>query len=94
MTTAQYVARFKAEKIRLARDYCGIFKFWRDCAFKPCRKARRCIGDPHGCLKRRATEIPRDRQWLARQAMLASTPADAGPPERTAREILPGYLGG
>jgi hypothetical protein len=94
ITTEQYVARFNAEKAKLARDYCGIFKFWQDCAFKPCRKARRCIGDPHACLQRRAADVPRDRQWQARQEMLASTPANAGPPERTAREILPGYLGG
>jgi hypothetical protein len=94
MTTEQYVARFNAEKTRLARGYCGIFKFWRDCVFRPCRKARRCIGDPQACLRRRAPEVPRDRQWQARQQILTSTPASAGPAERTAREILPGYLCG
>jgi hypothetical protein len=42
------------------------------------------------CVKRCATEIPRDVQWRARQQVLASTPASAGPPERMAREFMPG----
>jgi hypothetical protein len=89
LTSERYVARLNAAKAKLARDYCDIFKFWRDCAFKPCRKARRCIGDQNACLKRRAKDVPRDLQWQARQKILASTPADAGPPERMAREFLP-----
>jgi hypothetical protein len=92
MTSAQYVARFNAEKAKLARAYCDIFKFWRNCRFKPCRKTRCCVGDQNICLKRRAAEVPRDIQWQARQQMLASTPANAGPPERMAREFLPEAL--
>jgi hypothetical protein len=92
LTSERYVARFNAAKAGLARHYCTIFKFWRDCAYKPCRKARRCIGDQNACLKRRANEIPRALQWEVRQKILASTPADAGPPERMAREFLPESL--
>jgi hypothetical protein len=44
------------------------------------------------CLKEREHEIARGHQWQARQQVLASTPANAGPPERTAREILPSGL--
>jgi hypothetical protein len=92
ITTERYVARFNAEKAMLARHYCIVLKFWRDCPFKPCRRTRVCSGDQNACLKRRGQEIPREIQWQARQLILASTPANAGPPERTAREFLLGSL--
>jgi hypothetical protein len=91
-TPEQYVARFNAEKARLQRHYCNAFKFWRTCPFKRCRKARTCGGDADVCLKRREKEIPRHIQWQARQQILESTPASAGPAERMAREFLPGTL--
>jgi len=90
LTSERYLARFNTEKAMLARDYCNLFKFWRTCPFKRCRKARRCSGDQNVCLKQRQKEVPREIQWKARQQILASTPASAGPPERTAREFLPG----
>ena len=92
LSAEQFAARFDAEKAKLARDYCNIFKFWRTCPFKHCRRARTCSGDANACLKRRENEVPRDIQWQARQQILAATPANAGPPERTAREFLPGGL--
>jgi hypothetical protein len=88
-TTERYAARFEAEKAMLARHYCTIFKFWRTCALKSCRKARACSGDQIACLRKREKEIPRDAQWQARQEIIESTPANAGPPERTARAFLP-----
>ncbi len=90
LTPEQYAARFNAEKALLARGYCDAFKFWRSCRLKLCRRVRRCSGDQMACVKRCATEIPRDVQWRARQQVLASTPASAGPPERLAREFMPG----
>ena len=92
LTPERYAARFNAEKAVLQRHYCTVFKFWRMCAFKPCRKARACSGDAQVCLKRRVQEIAREAQWQARQHVLAATPTAAGPPERTARECLPAAL--
>jgi hypothetical protein len=92
LTTERYLARFRAEKAMLARDYCNTFKFWRTCPFKRCLRARTCSGDQTACLKRREGEVPRDIQWQARQQILATTPANAGPPERMVREFLPGGL--
>ena len=86
------MARFRAEKTALSRHYCDVFKFWRACPLKQCRKARHCAGDPDACLKRREREVPRDVQWQARQRILVATPADAGAPERMARELMPGML--
>jgi hypothetical protein len=51
-----------------------------------------CSGDQNACLKRREKEVPREIQRQARQQILASTPAKAGPSERMAREFLPGSL--
>jgi hypothetical protein len=92
LTPEQYLARLDAEKAALRRHYCNAFRFWRACPFKRCRKARLCSGDANLCLKRRAPEVPRDIQWQARQQILTTTPAQAGPPERMAREFLPGGL--
>ena len=94
LTPERYAARFNAEKAMLARDYCNTFGFWRTCPFKRCRKARLCSGDQGACLTRRGKEIPREIQWQARQQVLLSTLANAGPPERMAREFLPGSLYG
>jgi hypothetical protein len=89
LSAEQYAARIDAEKAALRRHYCDVFKFWRMCPFRRCRKARACAGDAKLCLKRRVHEIPREIQWQARQHILVSTPPDAGSPERMAREFLP-----
>ena len=89
MSAEQYAARFDAEKAALRRRYCDVFKFWRTCPLRRCRKLRRCGGDAGLCLKRRAGEIPREAEWQARQRVLQSTPPSAGAPERTARALMP-----
>jgi hypothetical protein len=92
LTPARYVARFNAEKAALRRAYCNLFGFWRACALKRCRKERACSGDAGVCLARRINEVSREIQWRARQQVMRATPAEAGAPERTAREFLPGAL--
>src|ERR1700691_4678664 len=89
-TPEAYEGRFGAEKTGVRRHYCNVFKFWRLCPLRAGRKARSCGGDAQLFLKRRVQEIPRDLQWHARRQILAATPADAGPAERNARELLPG----
>lgn len=92
LTTERYVARLDAEKAALRRAYCDLFGFWRACALKRCRRERACGGDAGICLARRIKEVARDAQWQARQNIMRATPAEAGPPERTAREFLPEAL--
>ena len=92
MTPERYAARFRAEKTVLSRHYCDVFKFWRACPLKRCRRDRRCSGDPNACLKRREREVPRKAQWDARQKIIVATPPDTGAPERMARELMPGML--
>ena len=92
IATERYVARLAAEETKLSRHYCDVFKFWRVCPSKPCRRARCCAGDPHICLQRNAARLSHRQQWQARQRVLLATPVSAGPPERTAREMLPSGL--
>ena len=89
LTPDEWLRRFNAAKAEVQREYCDLFKFWRDCKFKRCRRVRLCRGDADACLKRREREVPHDAQWQARQRILDATPANAGGPERTARQILP-----
>ena len=84
-----YIARFAAERARLQRHYCNLFEFWRACRDKRCRRALRCCGDASECLKSRIGEIPRHAQFLAREAVLVSTPRNAGGAERTVRQFMP-----
>jgi hypothetical protein len=92
LTSDRYVARFRAARAVLEQHYCTLFKFWRNCPVKRCRRARLCRGDAHACLTRRVNEVSRHSQFEAREHMLSSTPASAGPPEREARDFLPGHL--
>ncbi len=87
----RYKERFREERAKLRRHYCTIFKFWRACDHKPCKKARACLGDAYDCLKRGEPSVPRMTQWQARQKILETTPEKEGP-ERAARECMPNEL--
>jgi hypothetical protein len=89
LTREEYRARFDAEKLAVQRHYCTLFRFWRSCRHKPCRRARACAGDPHACLQSRIGAVLRDRQFAARQSLLHSTPRNLPAPERAARAIFP-----
>ena len=82
-------ARFAAERARLQLHYCNLFRFWLDCRDKRCRRHLRCCGNASECLKHRIGEIPRHAQFQARQAILVTTPRNAGPAERTVRQLMP-----
>ena len=58
----------------VARKYCDMFEFWRDCRYKPCRAARRCSGDQGACLQSRYTNLSYDAQLAAHTRMIAETP--------------------
>src|SRR5580704_16994911 len=85
ITAREYEARYRDEAKRLRRFYCTLFRFWKSCGFKPCRKGRVCAGDAQACLKRNAGWVSREKQFAARQGVLAATPAHIGAPERLAR---------
>ena len=85
----QYKARFAAEKVLQERRYCNVFKLWRTCRLKSCRRNEACGGNQHACLKRALDRVPRLVQWQARQDILIATPRNVGGPERAARQCMP-----
>jgi hypothetical protein len=89
LSPAQHAARLAAEKALLQRRYCEIFDTWRSCRLKPCHRVRACRGDAKACLKRALAQVPREVQWQARQDVLKATSANAGAPERQARQLMP-----
>jgi hypothetical protein len=89
LTREEFRARFDAEKVHVQRHYCTLFRFWRSCPSKPCQRARACRDDQSACLKRWVIEVPRDRQFRARQDLLEATPRHIGAPERATREFMP-----
>jgi hypothetical protein len=84
--------RFIAEVKKLQRAYCDLFKMWRDCRYKLCRRYRSCRGDAGPCLMRAAKDMPRQQQWDARQQVLAALPQNAPRVERIARQMTLGEL--
>ena len=77
LTAAEWQARHDAACAIVARKYCDMFKFWRDCRYKPCRSARRCSGNQGACLQSRWQSIPYEAGVAAHRQMTASTPRDA-----------------
>jgi hypothetical protein len=90
LTGEEFGARFAAEKARLAGHYCTLFGFWRGCRLPLCRRERACSGDARACLQRSVLQVPRERQFAARQALLQASPRNLAAPERAARAVMPG----
>ena len=77
LSASEWQARRDAACAIVARKYCDMFKFWRDCRYKPCRSARRCIGNPNACLGSRWHTVPYDAGIAAHRRMAADTPSNA-----------------
>jgi hypothetical protein len=56
------------------RLYCEVFAFWRACPKKPCRRHRRCLGEPAGCLMRGLPSVPQARRLAAAKEVMAGGP--------------------
>jgi hypothetical protein len=77
LSPQEWQARHDAAYAIVARKYCDMFAFWRDCRYKPCRSARRCVGDQGFCLQSRWQSVPYDVGLAAQYRMLAETPPNA-----------------
>jgi hypothetical protein len=77
LSPEQWQARHDAACAIVARKYCDMFVFWRDCRYKPCRSARRCSGDQGACLQNRWYSVPYDVGVAAQFRMTAETPPNA-----------------
>jgi hypothetical protein len=61
------------------RLYCEVFAFWRGCAVKKCRRHRRCLGEPAGCLMRGMPSVPQARRLAAEKEVMAGGPRRIAP---------------
>ena len=77
LSPQEWQARHDAACAIVARKYCDLFGFWRDCRYKPCRSARRCSRDQGACLQSRSQSVPYEAGIAAHNRMLAETPANA-----------------
>jgi hypothetical protein len=77
LAPGEWQARHNAACAIVARKYCDMFGFWRDCRYKPCRSARRCSGDQGACLRSRWQSVPYDVGIAAQMRMPAETPPNA-----------------
>ena len=89
LTGPAWQARFNAGAEVAQRQYCDIFKFWRGCRYKACRRAKSCRGDSLLCLKRSRWSLPRDVLYQAEQQVRAAVPAHLTGPERSGRMVSP-----
>ena len=61
------------------RLYCAVFGFWRACSGKQCRRHRRCLGEPAGCLMRGPPSVPPAERLKAEQEVIAGGPRRIAP---------------
>jgi len=78
LSPKEWQARHDTACAIVTRKYCDMFRFWRDCRYKPCRSARRCVGDARDCLDRRWFSVPYEVGVAAHSQMSAETPPNAG----------------
>ena len=87
LTGEEYQARRNAAAEVARRQYCDIFKFWRGCRYKPCRRAKTCRGDPSHCLQRGRWSLSPDVLSQAELQVRAAVPAHLTGPERAGRMV-------
>jgi len=77
LTPQEWQARHDAACMIVAQKYCHMFAFWRDCRYRPCRSAQRCVGDARHCLDQRWPGVPYDVSVDAHARMSAEAPPNA-----------------
>jgi len=92
LSPKEWQARHDAACAIVARKYCDMFRFWRDCRYRPRRSARRCIGDQGACLRSRCRSVPYEAGVAAHTRMIAETPPNADRFTRGAHHYAPTSL--
>jgi len=70
LTPHDYQLRLDAARAATQRLYCDVLELARACARKPCRRARRCLGEPDACLRRGWPDVAEDLQdWVRAEAI-------------------------
>jgi hypothetical protein len=61
------------------RLYCEVFRFWRSCPVKRCKRERRCMGEPARCLMRGLPGVPPAQRVAAEKDVAAGGPRRVAP---------------
>ncbi len=72
-------AQVDAAHIATHRLYCDVLAFWRNCAKRPCKRHRRCVGEATGCLLRGLPLVPPGQRLLAQKKVIAGGPRRVAP---------------
>jgi hypothetical protein len=56
------------------RLYCETLRFWRHCPLRACKRHRRCVGEPTGCLLRNLRPLPGAQRLQAEKEVIAGGP--------------------
>jgi hypothetical protein len=70
-TFEQGLAEVDAAHIATQRLYCDVLGFWRRCAKRGCKRHRRCLGEPTGCLMRGLPAVPPTLRLKAQKEVIA-----------------------
>jgi hypothetical protein len=63
-----------AAHVATHRLYCDALAFWRRCPKRPCKRHRRCVGEPTGCLMRGLPLVPEGERLRAQSEVIAGGP--------------------
>jgi hypothetical protein len=61
------------------RLYCDVLQLWRACPNKPCRRHRRCHGEPAACLMRGLPTVPPEQRLAAAAEVVKGGPRRLAP---------------
>lgn len=61
------------------RLYCEVFRFFRSCRLKSCKRHRRCGGEPAACLMRGLPTVPPAERLAAQKSVIAGGPRKIRP---------------
>ncbi len=67
-------ALIDATHIATHRLYCETLGFWRGCSLRTCKRHRRCMGEPTGCLMRGLLHVPQARRLKAQKQVIKGGP--------------------
>jgi hypothetical protein len=68
-----------AAHVATHRLYCDALGFWRHCSVRTCRRHRRCLGEPIGCLVRGLPYVPPAQRRQAQKQVIAGGPRRIAP---------------
>jgi len=78
-TFGQGRALVDAAHVATYRLYCDVLALWRRCPKQPCRRHRRCAGEPTGCLMRNLPFVPQAERLKAEKEVISGGPRRVPP---------------